>query len=103
MIYNELSDIYSASNPHDFVTLISSIGSLRSFDTIYQLSIRASAGSGPGGPLDTTQTLVIYVFNQFWRDSFYGYGSALALILFAVILVITLIQQRIARSQVFYG
>ena len=86
-----------------YVTLISSIGSLRSFDTIYQLSIRASAGSGPGGPLDTTQTLVIYVFNQFWRDSYYGYGSALALILFAVILVITLIQQRIASRQVFYG
>lgn len=86
-----------------YVTLISSIGSLRSFDTIYQLSIRASAGSGPGGPLDTTQTLVIYVFNQFWRDSYYGYGSALAMVLFAVILIVTLIQQRIARSQVFYG
>ncbi len=86
-----------------YVTLISSIGSLRSFDTIYQLSIRASAGSGPGGPLDTTQTLVIYVFNQFWRDSYYGYGSALAMILFAVILIITLIQQRVASRQVFYG
>jgi multiple sugar transport system permease protein len=86
-----------------YVTLISSIGSLRSFDTVYQLSIRASAGSGPGGPLDTTQTLVIYVFNQFWRDHYFGYGSALALILFAVILIITLIQQRIASKQVFYG
>jgi len=86
-----------------YVTLISSIGSLRSFDTIYQLSIRAAGGSGPGGPLDTTQTLVIYVFNQFWRDSFYGYGSALAMILFAVILVITLIQQRVASRQVFYA
>jgi len=86
-----------------YVTLISSIGSLRSFDTIYQLSIRASAGSGPGGPLDTTQTLVIYVFNQFWRDSFYGYGSALAMILFAVIVIITLIQQRVASRQGFYA
>lgn len=86
-----------------YVTLISSIGSLRSFDTIYQLSIRASAGSGPGGPLDTTQTLVIYVFNQFWRDSYYGYGSALAMILFAVILIATLIQQRVASRQVFYA
>ena len=86
-----------------YVTLISSIGSLRSFDTVYQLSIRASAGSGPGGPLDTTQTLVIYVFNQFWRDHYFGYGSALALILFAIILVVTLIQQRIASKQVFYG
>ncbi len=86
-----------------YVTMISSIGSLRSFDTIYQLSIRASAGSGPGGPLDTTQTLVIYVFNQFWRDSFYGYGSALAMILFVVILIITLIQQQVASRQVFYG
>lgn len=86
-----------------YVILISTIGSLRSFDTVYQLSIRASAGSGPGGPLDTTQTLVIYVFNQFWRDHYFGYGSALALILFAIILTITLIQQQIARKQVFYG
>jgi len=86
-----------------YVTLISSIGSLKSFATVYQLSIRASAGSGPGGPLDTTQTLVIYVFNQFWRDSYYGYGSALAMILFAVILLVTLIQQRVAKEWVFYG
>jgi multiple sugar transport system permease protein len=86
-----------------YVTLISTIGSLRSFDTVYQLTIRASAGSGPGGPLDTTQTLVIYVFNQFWRDHYFGYGSALAMILFVVILVITLIQQRVASKQVFYG
>ena len=86
-----------------YVTLISTIGSLRSFETIYQLSIRAAAGSGPGGPLDTTQSLVIYVFNQFWRDHYFGYGSALALILFAVILVVTLIQQRVASKQVFYG
>jgi multiple sugar transport system permease protein len=86
-----------------YVSLISTIGSLRSFDTIFQLSIRAAAGSGPGGPLDTTQSLVIYVFNQFWRDHYFGYGSALALILFAVILVVTLIQQRVASKQVFYG
>lgn len=86
-----------------YVALISMIGSLRSFDTIYQLSIRASAGSGPGGPLGTTQTLVIYIFNQFWRDSFYGYGSALALILFVVILGITLFQQRVMGRRVFYG
>jgi multiple sugar transport system permease protein len=85
-----------------YVTLIATMGSLRSFDAIYQLSIRASAGSGPGGPLDSTQSLVIYVFNQFWRDHFFGYGSALAMILFAVILVVTLIQQRVLSRRVFY-
>jgi multiple sugar transport system permease protein len=86
-----------------YVALISTMGSLRSFDVIYQLSIRASGGSGPGGPLDTTQSLVIYVFNQFWRDHYFGYGSALAMILFVVILVITLIQQRVLGKRVFYG
>lgn len=85
-----------------YVTLIATMGSLRSFDAIYQLSIRASAGSGPGGPLDSTQSLVIYVFNQFWRDHFFGYGSALAMILFVVILVVTLIQQRVLSRRVFY-
>ena len=86
-----------------YVALISTMGSLRSFDVIYQLSIRASAGSGPGGPLDTTQSLVIYVFNQFWRDHYFGYGSALAMILFIVILAVTLIQQRVLGRRVFYG
>jgi multiple sugar transport system permease protein len=86
-----------------YVTLIATMGSLRSFDAIYQLSIRASAGSGPGGPLDSTQSLVIYVFNQFWRDHFFGYGSALAMILFLVILVVTLIQQRVLSRRVFYA
>jgi len=86
-----------------YVAIISTMGSLRSFDVIYQLSIRASAGSGPGGPLGTTQSLVIYVFNQFWRDHFFGYGSALAMILFVVILVVTLIQQRVLGKRVFYG
>jgi len=85
-----------------YVTLIATMGSLRSFDAIYQLSIRASAGSGPGGPLDSTQSLVIYVFNQFWRDHFFGYGSALAMILFAVILIVTLVQQRVMSRRVFY-
>lgn len=86
-----------------FVTLIASIGSLRSFDTIYQLTIRASAGSGPGGPLDTTETLVIYVFNQFYRDTYLGYGSALAMLLFMIILIITLVQQRVLGRRVFYA
>jgi multiple sugar transport system permease protein len=86
-----------------YVTLISTMGSLRSFDVIFQLSIRASAGSGAGGPLDTTQSLVIYVFNQFWRDHYFGYGSALAMILFTVILTVTLIQQRSLGQRVFYG
>ncbi|MEN8098767.1 MAG: sugar ABC transporter permease [Chloroflexota bacterium] len=86
-----------------YVTLISTMGSLRSFDVIYQLSIRASAGSGPGGPLDTTQSLIIYVFNQFWRDHFFGFASALAIILFVVILIVTLIQQRVMGKRVFYG
>jgi multiple sugar transport system permease protein len=85
-----------------YVTLIATMGSLRSFDAIYQLSIRASAGSGPGGPLDSTQSLVIYVFNQFWRDHFFGYGSSLAMILFTVILIVTLIQQRVLSRRVFY-
>jgi len=86
-----------------YVAIISTMGSLRSFDVIYQLSIRAAAGSGPGGPLGTTQSLVIYVFNQFWRDHFFGYGSALAMILFVVILTVTLIQQRVIGKRVFYG
>ncbi|MBC7871490.1 MAG: sugar ABC transporter permease, partial [Chitinophagaceae bacterium] len=52
----------------------------------------------------TTDTLSIYIFRQISDASpNYGYGSALAFVLFAVILVLTVVQNRLAARRVFYG
>jgi len=43
-----------------------------------------------GGPLGSTQTVVYYVYYQAFQLSHYGYGSAVAYVLFAVTMLITL-------------
>ena len=52
-----------------------------------------------GGPLGSTQTVVIYVYNQFYSSQRLGYGSAVAFLLFAVILALTMAQLSISRRR----
>jgi len=55
-----------------------------------------------GGPLDSTLFLVLYIYRQAFQFLHMGYASALAWILFAIILVLTLIVVRSQRFWVFY-
>ncbi len=55
-----------------------------------------------GGPLDATLFLVLYIYRQAFQYFNMGYGAALAWVLFAIILVLTLIFFRSQRFWVFY-
>lgn len=50
-----------------------------------------------GGPNDATQTLVRYIYQTAFRDGELGYASALAIVLFALMLVFSLLQMRLER------
>ncbi|MDZ7799321.1 MAG: sugar ABC transporter permease [Trueperaceae bacterium] len=50
-----------------------------------------------GGPNDATQTLVRYIYQSAFRDGQLGYASALAMVLFALMLVFSVIQLRLER------
>ena len=50
-----------------------------------------------GGPNDATQTLVRYIYQTAFRDGQLGYASALAIVLFALMLVFSLLQMRLER------
>jgi len=50
-----------------------------------------------GGPNDETQTLVRYIYQTAFRDGQLGYASALAIVLFALMLVFSLLQMRLER------
>ncbi len=53
-----------------------------------------------GGPLNSTQTIVHYLYITGFRQfKMGGYASAMAYILVIIILIITLIQQRALRSE----
>ncbi|MCL4509214.1 MAG: sugar ABC transporter permease [Chloroflexi bacterium] len=74
-----------------FILVISVIGSFKAFNQIYIMT--------GGGPADTTTTVALLVYNQAFRYGHLGYASALAFILFAIILTLTLVQfQVVGRS-----
>ena len=55
-----------------------------------------------GGPLDATLFLVLYIYRQAFQFLNMGYASALAWVLFAIVLVLTLLVVRSQRFWVFY-
>ncbi|MFN8515801.1 MAG: sugar ABC transporter permease [Thermomicrobiales bacterium] len=84
-----------------FLTIISTIGAFKAFNEIYTMSMAAFPGgqATAGGPIGSTQTVVVYVYNQFYSSQRLGYGSAVAFLLFAVILGLTLVQLSIGRRR----
>lgn len=77
-----------------FLGTVSTIGALQAFNQIYVMT--------NGGPLDTTRTLLMLVFRTFYQQTRVGYGSAMAFMLTAIILVLTLINFRIVGRRVHY-
>ncbi|OOV11953.1 sugar ABC transporter permease [Deinococcus sp. LM3] len=76
------------------VFLVTVIGALKVFTPIWVLT--------GGGPASATTTLIVYMFKQGFTFFEFGYASALAAILFVVVLLLTLLQWRMRRALVFY-
>ena len=59
--------------------------------------IRAMSSGGTGGPLNSTISLVLYVYQQAFTalPSKMGYASAMTVVLFMIILVITIVQLKL--------
>jgi multiple sugar transport system permease protein len=74
-----------------FVVTIGLIGTFQVFDQIWVMS--------NGGPFRTTTTLAFLVYLEgFQQGRGLGYASALAIVLFLIILVLYLIQRRLTES-----
>jgi multiple sugar transport system permease protein len=80
-----------------FLSLIAVMGTFKAFNTIWLL--RKSVGTGLG----TLNTISVEIFDQFFVRTRYGYASAMAFVLFAIILSLTYMNNRIQGSRVFYG
>jgi multiple sugar transport system permease protein len=77
-----------------FVLVIFMIGAIQVFDTIIVLT-----GGGPG---DASKSVVIYIYEQAFQNFDLGYASTVAMTLFVVILVLTLLQFWFGRRWVHY-
>jgi len=72
-----------------FIIVISTIGALQIFGSIYILT--------GGGPVNSTTTVVYQIYSEAFNFGRFGYASALSVLFFAIILIITLIQSRYLR------
>lgn len=58
---------------------------------------------GPGGPGRSTTFYTLYLFQSAFEDLRMGYASAMAWILFLIILGLTLLAIRLSRNRVYYA
>jgi multiple sugar transport system permease protein len=77
-----------------FLTVFSSIGFLRIFDQVYNMTT-----NDPGGPLNSTKPLVLLIYQTAFRAFEMGYAAAQTVVLFLVLLAVSLIQLRVLRDR----
>lgn len=77
-----------------FVLIIYMIGALQVFDSIVVLT--------RGGPGDASRSLVMYIYENAFQFFEMGYASAVAITLFIMIMLLTLVQFRLGRAWVHY-
>lgn len=77
-----------------FLAVIGVIQTLQTFTQIANLT-GGSTGGGLGGPLNSTMSVVVYMYNQGFRDYNLHFASASTVFLFILIMIVTLIQFRV--------
>lgn len=76
-----------------FVVIITAISSFQVFDLIYLMT--------QGGPFDSTNVLVYSIYKEAFEYFNVGKASAIAYVLFVIILVLTLIQWKLRKNLVY--
>ena len=74
-----------------FVLVTSVIASFQVFDPIFVLT--------GGGPASATKATVYFIYENAFQFLRIGYASAIGVVLFAIILVFTIVQLRVLRSE----
>lgn len=80
-----------------FLLITSAIQSLRIFTQVFNMTF-----PNVGGPLQNGTTLVLEIYQQAFHHFKMGYASAMTVVLFGIILVITLLQLKLLSKQVEY-
>lgn len=76
-----------------FLLITGTIRYLRIFTQVLNIT-----SQGDGGPLNSTKPLVLYIYEKAFRNYEMGYSAAMSVVLFAVILVITIIQMKVTNN-----
>lgn len=80
-----------------FLAVIGTINAIQVFTQVLNMSFQ-----GTGGPLNSTKSLVLFIYQQGFKSFKMGYASAGTVVLFAIILLITVIQLKVMTRRVEY-
>jgi multiple sugar transport system permease protein len=81
-----------------FATVVLTIAALQVFDQAYLLFWRDQTNASP----ESSLFYGVYLFQQAFRQFDFGFASAMAWLLFVIILLITLVQVRVSDRFVYY-
>jgi multiple sugar transport system permease protein len=73
------------------VVTLQMISSLRIFSQIYVMT--------NGGPASTSSSVIFYMYNEAIERQQFGYASAVAMLLFVMILAVTILHRLIIRER----
>jgi ABC-type sugar transport system permease subunit len=74
-----------------FVLVLTMISYLQEFTHIQVMTA--------GGPIRSSETMVLYIYAKAFEDLQMGYASAMSIVLMGIILLITIVQLRLLRSR----
>jgi multiple sugar transport system permease protein len=73
------------------VLVVTMIGSFQIFDTV--------AVTTQGGPINATRVIYYYIYERAFTRFDFGYASAMAMVLFAILAIVSLLQLRLLRAK----
>lgn len=73
------------------VLILSTLGTVQIFTSVYIMT--------GGGPLDSTLSLPLYVYRKAFEELDMGYATAMGVVLWAVLMVLTVINFKISRGE----
>jgi multiple sugar transport system permease protein len=76
-----------------FIVVFSSIGFLRIFDHVFNMTT-----NNPGGPLNSTEPLVLMIYQTAFTSFDMGYAAAQTVVLFTILLIVSLAQLWLLRA-----
>jgi len=83
-----------------FVVVTSTISAFMTFEAVYIMTLTAQGGRG--GPINSTNVMLYYIYFNAFDNNRMGYASAAATILFLMILGVTLLQFKFIRQRFEY-
>lgn len=85
-----------------FLAVLGTISSLQIFTQIMNMTSGGYGQGDLGGPLNSTLSLVTYIYNLAFYKFQMGYASAITVVLFVIIMAVTLVQMKLLSRRIEY-